>query len=79
MCLHVFLLFTAGAAAVGKYELGLCSILPIYAELVERWRRIAVSVSVLYRHWQRWPGEELLVLGQTAFESLLCSDSMQGN
>lgn len=79
MRLHVFLLFTAGAAAVDKYELGLCGILPVYAELVERWRRIAGRVSVLYRHWQRRPGEELLVLGQTAFESLLCSDSVQRN
>lgn len=53
--------------------------LPVLAEVVEwRWR-IAGLVGVLYRHWERWPGEQLLVLGQTAAESLTGSDGLKGD
>jgi len=47
------------------------------AEDVEWWGRIAGYVGVLYRHWQRRPGEQLLVLGQTAAEGLTGSDGLQ--
>lgn len=55
------------------------STLPVLAELVERWRRIAGHVGVLHRLWQRRPGEQLLVLGQTAAEGLTGSDGLQRN
>lgn len=56
-----------------------CQTLPVLAELVERWGRITSDVGVLYRHWQRWPGEQLLVLSQTATEGLTGSDGLQGD
>jgi len=54
-----------------------CSFLPVMAELVKWWRRIAGDVGILYRHWQRRPGEQLLVLCQTAAEGLTGSDGLQ--
>lgn len=77
MCLHVFFALAACAAAANKYKLWLCSTLPVYTELIERWRRITGRVSVLYRLWQRRPGEELLILGHAAVERLPRSDSLQ--
>lgn len=56
-----------------------CSTLPVLAELVERWRRIAGLVGFLHRHRQRGPGEQLLVLGQTAAEGLTGGDGLQRN
>lgn len=54
-----------------------CQVLPVLTEMIEWWWRIADCVGVLYRHWQRWPGEQLLVLGQAAPEGLTGSDGLQ--
>lgn len=47
------------------------------AEVIEGWRWITCFVGVLYRDWQRWPGEQLLVLGHTTTEGLARSDGLQ--
>lgn len=51
--------------------------LPVLAKVVEWWGRITGLVGVLYRHWKGWPGEQLLVLGETATEGLTGSDGLK--
>lgn len=63
-----------------EYEQWLCThihSLPVLAELVEWWWWVTGFVGVLYRHWKRWPGEQLLVLGQTATESFTGCDGLK--
>lgn len=51
--------------------------LPVLAELVEWWGRVACWIGILNRYWQRWPGEQLLVLSQTATESFTGRDRLK--
>ena len=62
---------------VQSVYLCVCQVLPVAAEVVERWRRITGRVGVLDRHWQRRSGEQLLILGHTATERLTGGDGLE--
>lgn len=51
--------------------------LPVLTELVERWGWVACWIGILNGHWQRRPGEQLLVLSQTATESFTGRDGLK--
>lgn len=76
-CAEIYILLLLAPFWVQNVGLFQKQTLPVLAELVERWGWVACWIGILNRHWQRRPGEQLLVLSQTATESFTGRDGLK--